>query len=380
MAFQQKRTFLDIVKDGMLGLNQGLPNCFNKFNTILHNTQRGTYYAVGGLPGSGKSTFVDDNFVLTPYLELLLTQPDKLKEVNWNYYSFEMSKNAKRAKWTAYLLNKFYGLNVDSSYILGQGKNRITEEIYEKVVAINEMMDALFDKIRFTQDVLNPTGINKDIFKRALENGTLDKEKYVDTNGLEAERITGYTPNNPQDYWIIIIDHVALAKKEQGFDTKSNIDKLSEYAIGWRNLFNATPVPIVQFNKGIASIERRKFDKNELSPTLEDFKDTGNIGQDCNVALGVFNPIKYNITEYLDYDIGQMPNSFRSIHIMKNRDGQEYYSKGMYFRGDIGRLTELPDAGEFSAGFKDYKDFQIPPPSVHAPALVDLAKQAFVIN
>jgi hypothetical protein len=360
-----KRTFLDHVNDGRLGLNEGLPNCFDKFNTILNNTQRATYYAIGGLPGAGKTTFTDANFVLSPYFYLLLNHLPI--NVDWHYYSFEVSLIAKRAKWTAYLLNQMFGLNVDSSYILSKGKNRISDEVYEKVVSVDQEMDKLFDKIHFVQDLENPTGINKDIFKYAQANGTLHKEKYAGADGIEAERIESYEAKDPSKYVPIIIDHVALAKRERGYDTKQNIDKLSEYMIGWRNLFNYTPIPICQFNKGITNIERRKFDKNELSPTLEDFKDTGNIGQDCNVALGVFNPIKYNIEEYLGYDITQMPNSFRSIHIMKNRDGQEYYSQAMYFRGDVGRLTELPSANMFQAGLVEYKDYQIPKPTVTVP-------------
>lgn len=357
-----ERTFLDYVKDGKNGLNEGLPNCFQKFNNILNNTQRGTYYAIGGLPGSGKSTFTDENFVLSPYLTLSKGAGfNLLDDVDWLYYSFEMSKFAKRAKWTAYVLHKLHGLNVDSSYILSRGKNRISDEVYEKVVEVNEFMDKLFDKIIFVQEPMNPTGINKQVFSFAEKHGALQYEEYTGPDGKPAKKITGYVAKNPLKYTLIIIDHVALAKREGGFDVKQNIDKLSEYAIGWRNLFNFTPIPICQFNKGIANIERRKHDKSELAPTLEDFKDTGNIGQDCNIALGVFNPIKYYIEEYIDYEIKNMPDTFRSIHVMKNRDGQEYFTQGMHFRGDVGTLTELPDAKLFQVGLKDYKDFLLPP-------------------
>jgi hypothetical protein len=355
----QKKTFLDYVREGRAGMNKGLPNAFDKFNRILNNTQRGTYYAVGGLPGSGKSTFVDDNFVLAPYFMLLKQNlPIKIK---WFYFSFEISEYAKRAKWTSYRLFEKYGLKVDSSYILSKGSNWCSDEIYNRVVEVDVEMEQLFHYMTFIQDPENPTGINKDLFAYAKKTGHIHTEQYIDGDGKQAERIIGYTPNDPEAYTIIITDHAALAKKERGFNSKENIDKLSEYMIGQRNLFNYTPVIVCQFNKALSGIERRKFDGVELAPMLEDFKDTGNIGQDCNVALGVFNPSKYNLDEYMGYDLTSagIPNTFRSVHIMKNRDGQEYYAQPMYFQGNIGRMRELPDASLFKSGLFDYKNYQL---------------------
>jgi len=118
---------------------------------------------------------------------------------------------------------------------------------------------------------------------------------------------------------------------------------------------------VCQFNKGLSGIERLKLahsGKLDLAPILEDFKDTGNLGQDCNVALGVFNPVKYDLQDYAGYDLTQMTDSFRSIHLMKNRDGQEYVVKAMHFAGGTGKFKELPDASMFKIGVANYNDYQ----------------------
>jgi len=351
--------FLKYVDRGRLGLNEGLHNCFNTFNTYLYNTQKGTYYAIGGMPGSGKSAFTDDNFILSPYF-FYKTRDGKVN-VKWFYYSFEISYMAKRAKWTAYKLYNDYGLDLDSSYILSKGKNRISNEIYQKVVEVDQYMDELFDHIVFIQDSENPTGIRNTLSKYAEQNGTIHYEPYVSSDGSTQRRRTGYTPNNPDQYVEVIIDHVGLTKKERGFDTKQNIDKLSEYLIEMRNMYNYTVIPVCQFNKGLSGIERLKLahsGKLDLAPILEDFKDTGNIGQDCNIALGVFNPVKYDLQDYAGYDITKMPSSFRTIHLMKNRDGQEYVVKAMHFAGGMGKYRELPEPASFQLGLRDYSDYQ----------------------
>lgn len=365
---RKKLDFLKQVQDGMAGKNAGLHNCFDKFNDHLYNTQRGTYYAVGGMPGAGKSAFTDDNFILSPYTYYkALGTPLNVK---WFYYSFEISEAAKRAKWTAYKLYNDLRINVDPSMILSRGKNRCDTTLYNQVAAVNDFMEELFyDHIHFVQDVTNPTGILNEVEGWLKQNGTVHTEEYTNSDGSKGFRKTGYTANGADPHVIIVVDHVALTKKERGFDTKENIDKLSEYMIYLRNLYNVTPVIVCQFNKGLSGVDRQKLAKvnnNDLAPILEDFKDTGNIGQDCNVALGLFNPAKYNIREYggdrdagyPGWDITQMPHSFRSVHIMKNRDGQEYFVKGMHFLGGIGRLRELPVPDMFEAGVVDYKNYQ----------------------
>lgn len=351
--------FLKLVQKGKAGGNEGIYNCFDKFNDYLYNTQRGTYYAIGGMPGSGKSALVDDNFILSPYLHYkALGAPMKIK---WFYFSMEISKMAKRAKWTANKLFADYGLSVDSAFILSKGKNRISEEVYQRVVAVDQFMDELFDHIVFVQDPENPTGIYNKIMKYAEANGKMHTEPYRNPDGSSGIIRTGYTPNDPDETVEVITDHVALMKKERGFDTKQNIDKFSEYMITARNLLNYIPIAVSQFNKGLSSVERLKLahsGKMDLAPILEDFKDTGNLGQDCNVALGVFNPVKYDLQEYADYDLTQMPSSFRSVHLMKNRDGMEYVVKAMHFNGRLGKFRELPDPGMFKIGAKNYQDYQ----------------------
>jgi len=351
--------FLQHVDAGRLGMNAGLHNCFDKFNDYLYNTQKATYYAIGGAPSSGKSALIDDNFILSPYMyyEKLGVKP----KIKWFYYSFEISKTAKRAKWTAYKLFLDHGLKVDSAYILSKGKNRISDEIYARVVAVDQYMEQLFDHIVFVQDADNPTGIYNTIMKYAEANGKIHTVPYKNLDGSTGLTKTGYTANDPGEHVMIIVDHVELTKKERGYDTKQNIDKLSEYMIIARNLFGYSPILAAHFNKGMSGIDRLKLahqGKMDLAPILEDFKNTGNLGQDCNVALGVFNPVKHDLQDYAGYDLSRMVNSFRSIHLMKNREGAEYINIGMHFNGQIGKFRELPEAKAFEIGMANYNNYQ----------------------
>lgn len=353
--------FMEVVRDGQAGLNEGLPNVFNRFNKFLYGTQKRTYYAVGGLAGSGKSAFVDDNFVLSPYFYLLDNQKST-KHLHWHYYSFELDYISKRARWTAYRIYQKLGILCDSNYILSKGKNRVSGDMYQKIAAVADEIDVLFDHMTFVEDPMNPTGIFHELMSYAETKGKFHTESYnYKENGTikTAQRYSGYTPNSKEDTTIIIIDHVALTKPELNYNLKQLIDKLSQYLIWFRNKCGHIPVAVVQFNRGLTAIERIKFKKEMLLPTLEDFKDTGNIGQDCNVALGMFNPFKMDFQDHLGYPIlpyvgsnrrEAFEDKFRAINIMKNRDGDEWRHIGMHYLGGPGMLRELPQAGAFTAG------------------------------
>lgn len=367
-----KVDFLEEVRRGQKGMNEGLPNAFSRFNQYIYGTQRRTYYAVGGLSGSGKTGFTDDNFVLSPFFHL----KDKglsTKHLHWHYYSFEVDYLSKRAKWTAYRLYQKYGILMDSNYILSKGKNRVSAEMYKKIVDVSIEIDELFDHISFVDEAQNPTGIFMEIMAYASARGTFHYEEYdiikdysSSTAPEKGKRITGYTPDNPDEVNMIITDHMALAKRERHYSLKENIDKLSEYYIHFRNRCGYIPIAVVQFNRALTSIERIKFKKELLLPTLEDFKDTSNIGQDCNTAFGMFNPFKMDFEDHLGYPI--LPNSiqgtrvafedrFRSVNIMKNRDGEEWRHMGMFYLGGLGMMRELPMPDLFASGIKSVSSY-----------------------
>jgi hypothetical protein len=378
--------FLQEIQKGQQGLNQGLPNCFDRFNKYLYGTQKRTYYAVGGLPGSGKSAFVDDNFLLSPYFEL----KDKglpTSHIHWHYYSFELDYLSKRARWTAYRLYQKFGILLDSNFLLGKGIEKgapvgpqhiaYHKDLDQKIQYVTQEIDDLFKHITFVDDVMNPTGIYRELMAYANDKGTFIYEEYdiiedhtKPEEKKKGKRIVDYELNNPEDINLVIVDHMALAKRERSYSQKENIDKLSEYFIFLRNKCSYIPIAVVQFNKALTGIERIKFKKELLLPTLEDFKDTGNIGQDCNTAFGMFNPFKMDFEDHLGYPIlprirgGNRPafeDKFRAINIMKNRDGEEWRHMGMHYLGGLGRLRELPMPGLFDSGIAKVNDYLIKP-------------------
>ena len=327
------------VDRGRLGLNKGLPHGLPRMLEYIPGIQQKTYYLIGGETGTGKSAFTNNNFVFTPIEWYLANKGNTDVKLKIHYYSFEIPKEdmfIKAINRSVYLKT---GLLLDINYVLSRGKYRVSDEHYKLVLEHAKILDE-FNDIMVVKDIpTNPTGLWKDMLKYANDNGT----------GIAPDlRFTGedYVPNNPNEYVLVIIDHIGLSLKERGFGTKDTIDKLSEYLIVLRNKCGYTPIVVQQLNRSISSTDRLKFDR--LEPQLSDFKDSGNTQQDANVVLTLFSPHKYEMKSYRGYDISRLKDRFRALGIAKNRDGEAEKAIGLGYVGECGYFKELPKKSQIT--------------------------------
>ena len=87
------------------------------------------------------------------------------------------------------------------------------------------------------------------------------------------------------------------------------------------------------------------FKLGRLEPSETKLGDNKIIGRDYMVTLGLFNPIKYQLSKYLDYNTRDFGDNFRSVHVIKHRNGIAGLAKAMWFDGAGNKFIELPKAG-----------------------------------
>lgn len=345
---------IEKINRGKKGLNVGLPMGFNRLVEYVPDIQQGTYYLVGGETGTGKTAFADNCFLYNPYdyLKSTVNNPFKMKVIYW---SFEIDKTVKITKGICKKLYTDYGIVTDINFVLSRGKNRISQEIYDKVVTLKDYFDGLEDVLEIFDGAMNPTGINRFMLDYAKANGKYMMKTVDDGKGGKLEVFDKYIPNDPNLYTIIMVDHVSLSKKEQGMTTKETVDKLSEYMIPLRNNFNFIPVVVQQIGRGNSTADRIKLDR--LEPQLSDFKDSGNTQQDANVIMALFAPHRYELPTFRGFDINQLKDRFRSLAVLKNRDGASDFRIPLQFVGEVGHFAELPKASDFENGTAKYSTY-----------------------
>lgn len=84
------------------------------------------------------------------------------------------------------------------------------------------------------------------------------------------------------------------------------------------------------------------FKLNKLEPSEAKLGDNKLVGRDYMVNLGLFNPGKYGLRDYLKYNLNTFGDNFRTLHVLKHRNGLAHMAKALWFDGVGNRFEELP--------------------------------------
>jgi hypothetical protein len=286
-----------------------------------------------------------------------LEKENKLDDIEWVYFSYEIDRINKEFKFAACFFFIDHGIykfkykdkeyEMSQDYLMGKlehegidGKKeqiKVSEEHFEILKGIyKRRIIPLFGeydddgkrlsrgKITFMEDPDNPTGMRNLLISIAENNGDFLTETYhvKDDSGVMVarKRTVGYREKNPRKFTIIITDHVRKLRKERGFTLKENIDKWLEYSTWLRNICSFTFVNICHSNREIATVERLRFMGEKIFPTADDVKDTGNLAEESTILLTLFNPtdVKYNLKKHFGIDLAKNPN-YRSLHLAESR-------------------------------------------------------------
>jgi hypothetical protein len=324
------------VEKGLLGRNGGIPMGFNRLNRYI-GIRKSMYYLIGGLTGSGKTSFIDDAFVLNP-VDWVLSPEGKASgiKIKVRYRSMERSRTYKLAKWTSRKIFIDQGIIIPVNKLLGWTE-KMTKDEHDLFLAYEDYMNELSEIVTIIDGPENPVGIAKDLKSYALENGEIiQQDKF---NKI-------YVPNDPNEITIVVIDHIGLLKTTRDQSTKKEaIDKMSDELRYARDFYGYTPVVVSQFNRSISNPMRIK--NGDVEPQLEDFADSSSTQNDSDVVLALFDPMRYNIPDPSGYELDKLRDDFggkyfRSVRLIKNSYGEDDIRIGLGFLGQIGMFSELP--------------------------------------
>lgn len=339
-------------KEGQAGRNVGLSTGIPALTKAIGGIQKKRIYGIAASPKVGKSTLCDFCFVISPYEEALAK--GTLDNIDWIYWSLETDRVDKEFKFAAHYFAKDYNIynfkhknqlvQISSEYLMGKKIDndneyiKVSEEHFEfiKIIYQNRIIPLFGEydqygrrlskgKIELITERDNPTGLRNYLIAYAKKNGQFVYEPYYTHddkgNKILKQRIAGYNPTNPEKKIIVITDTLRKLKLERGFQMKQNVDKYLEYQVELRDWCGFTFVDIIHLNRGIAAVERLKYAGEWIYPTGDDLKDTGNLSEDCNVLMTMFNPNdeKYGLDKHMGYELSSYPN-YRSIHIVESRD------------------------------------------------------------
>jgi len=322
------------VERGLTGRNGGIPMGFNRLNRYI-GIRKSLYFLVGGLTGSGKTSFIDDAFVLNPF-DWFIGQKEQSIKLRIIYRSMERSRTYKLAKWVSRKIFLDHGFIIPVSKLLGWN-DKMTPDEHDLFLMYEDYMGMMDEVITIIDGPENAVGIAKELKAHALQHGKIEQ---VD------EFNKRYFPENENEITIVVIDHVGLLKTTKDETTKKMaIDKMSDELRYARDFYGYTPVVVSQFNREISNPIRIK--NGDVEPQLEDFADSSSTQNDADIVLALFDPMRYKVADPSGYELEKLKDDFgakyfRSLRLIKNSYGEDDVRIGLGFMGQIGMFKELP--------------------------------------
>jgi hypothetical protein len=321
------------VELGLTGRNNGIPMGFDRLNRYI-GIRKSMYFLVGGLTGSGKTSFIDDAFVLNPFDWYIMQKAPNIK-LRIIYRSMERSRTYKLAKWVSRKIFIDHAMIVPVSKLLGWNE-KMTKDEHDLFLMYEDYMNQMNDVITIIDGPENAVGVAKELKAHALQNGRIEQ---VD------EFNKRYFPNNENEITIVIIDHIGLLKTTKDQTTKKQaIDKMSDELRYARDFYGYTPVVVSQFNRDISNPIRIK--NGDVEPQLEDFAESSQTQNDADVVLALFDPMRYKVADPSGYALDKLKDEFgakyfRNLRLIKNSYGEDDVRIGLGFMGQIGMFKEL---------------------------------------
>jgi replicative DNA helicase len=316
---------------GKKGLNKGLSTGFPKLDNVIFGLQRAYFYTIGADQGAGKSSLALYCFVYQPLKEAYINNLN----AHFLYYSFEMSAEVLFAKLLSLHLFEKYKVIVSYDEILSL-KNTISDENLKLIEQEKSWLLFLESKLTVIDKPVNANGLYatcKEWIKNHGEFKEIDEHK------------ESFTPNDPNQYLIVLVDHIRLLKNDG--NVKSQIDQACDYLIYFRNKCKITAVVVQQLNRGFKSMARRQDGVYQLVQ-MDDFSDSSAPTQSSEVVMAIFHPFREKMSKCEGYNVRELQDRMRLIQILKNRFGQADKNLGVNFFGEVNYWRELPRPDEIN--------------------------------
>lgn len=294
MAIKQ---LFDNIKRGKEGRNIGISTGLPTIDKTLFGIQKRYLYVVGADTSAGKTSFALDIFIYN----LFKNRGDR--KLNILYYSFEMSSDILYAKLLSRYIYDEYDTVITYETILSLTE-RISDENLELVKKALIWIKDLDSHITIYDKALSPNGIyatGKEWLKRFGE--------FIELG----EHRENYIENDPEEYKIMVIDHIGLLAGKGS--KKEKIDLAVDYLISFRNKCSVSGVIIQQLNRNQKSMDRRT--KGYELIQIDDFKDSSGTTDGADVVIALYYPYREKIAVCEGYPIKNiLKKRFRLCQIL----------------------------------------------------------------
>lgn len=332
-----------------------LPLPYPRLRAVFPGVEKRRYTVISANQKVGKSKYTDKTYVYEPFF-YALNHPDQVR-LHVLYFTLEMGKKEKFYEFLCHLLWRLDKIRISPTQLKSTDSTKpVPQEILDLINSerYQNYIKKFEEIVDFIDTVKHPTGIFTRCRDFAEARGTWKfkdgKIKSGDTF-VDGKVRDYFEQNDPEEYWIVVLDNYSNLSSESGMNKMQTIDKMSKYAIELRDSYNYCFVAIQHQAQAQEGVENRKM--NLLEPSPDGLADCKTTIRDANCGFGLFSPFKFGIKRWPEgengYDITKFKNHIRFLRIMENRDGESGYSTALFFDGAVSDFIELPPPTDLQA-------------------------------
>lgn len=328
-----------LIHQGQTDRITSIPLSIPKYNEYLYGLRQKSMITLLAESSVGKTSFARDKYINEPYEYFRsINDPTKL-DIEFIDFCLEIDAETNIGSDYSRRIYLDHGRVIPTSKMFGwQTGNRLTTEESEVIETYTEYMEAMEKKITVVEGEIGPSVYHDVLFEAAKRNGKFIKE------GSNIGNSYGYIPNNPNKFVIVLFDTINLVELEEKYNTtKSAIDRISRLSVLFRNTCKFTFIILQQISAEMSSTDRARFGIN--TPQMRDAEDSRRTTKDSNIVLALYDPIphmKEEQTIFKGYDISILKSWFKSLHILKHREGVKHKYIPLKSHGAIPYFEQLP--------------------------------------
>lgn len=311
------RSRLNSYKENKRRLETGGINCIPfkhhlpRLSQAVPGIMKEQFYCITSFSNVGKTPLAKFLFVKIPFYYFL-----KGYDIKILYFALEESREQFLDSLIAAELNEL-GIAIDTDQL-----NSISNPIDNNTLTKVEQLEGLFTKLDKCLTVIShlktPSEIYNYILKFAKTRG-----KFLLDGEPATDKFDEYVPNNPNEFCIVVIDHINEM-------TDGNKDKrivLEDHNSNMMNVYTLLKYIPCNVHQQAAEGENEKyshFTKNE--PSLTTLGDNKALQRQYTLVFGLSVPQRYGRIDLPEYKIklntDLLLDYFRGLTILKNRRGR----------------------------------------------------------
>jgi energy-coupling factor transporter ATP-binding protein EcfA2 len=334
-------------QDILQGKTKVIPCSINRFSKEFAGIRRGDYICFTGNTSSGKTTLTK-KLAVWDAIEYAIKHNLDLRIL---YFGLEESEEEFEYSLMSYLLKTRFGLRyniLDFEFIT----DGVKDEDLSKIEEIEHVFKQWRSYIDYYDNIYHPYSIYSKVKEFAESRG-----RFVITNPAHTNW-DKYVPNNPDEFIIVIVDHLSLVlpEKSHGNQLDLAMQSMSSYLRQYvSKKFKYTAISVHQQMAASEDLDHVK--EKAWMPSLNGLADNKRVGRDYLTVIGIGNPKRYGISSFGGYSqLGDYDGFMRFLVIRKQRYGPVDSYIGITMDGKTGTIKAAPPPTEIES-LKQLKDF-----------------------